>query len=64
MTMSQKMIGQRLMHGIYSKIGAAVNPRPTQNTENKRLIKIVSLKNLIANGTVPISFSSRMAEGV
>lgn len=58
------MIGHKLIAGKFSTIGASVSPTIRQNDEYKMLISRESLKNLIANGTVPISFSSRIPEGM
>ena len=45
-------------------LGWNIMPRPILITLKNTLMKRVSLKNLMANGTVPYAFSSIMAEGI
>jgi len=63
MTISQKMIGQSPKESYPSTGGKMVSPRTNAMAEWIALIKVESFKNLIANGTVPILFSSIVADG-
>ena len=61
--MSQKIIGQRPIEGSDKILGNTNIPNTNANNENTKLINVDSFKNLIAKGTVPILFSSIIAEG-
>ena len=62
--MSQKMTGQRLMHGIPRILGPIARERSPHMIMKNTLIMKVILKNLRAKGTVPILSSSIVAEGM
>jgi hypothetical protein len=63
MTMSQKITGQSPIDGYLIKPGSKSSPTEIENILYTTLMKSVNLKNLIAKGTVPIAFSSTIADG-
>jgi len=61
--MSQKRIGHKPINGFIARLGMT-KPSPSPKAQKRILMNKESLKNLIVNGTVPISSSSYIADGI